>query len=206
MLSNDFFVTLATLIKGSENLFLAVGSGEPAWDAGLPPDDRGVSRLVHERARRAVAPEDVVFLDPAGQETEVPSPRLRIRAVFAAGEGTATLRETGLFGGPATAAADTGTLLAYYSHPRLGKAPEMTLDRRLTIDLTPKPYAPGARVTRYLGNTRTEEFHDLENLQANCQIEEIRFDRRFYLSGTEQAEALDYDYCAYCFGPELSQR
>lgn len=206
MLTDRFFVALASLFTGGEPLFIALGSGAAAWDEAVPEDDRSVGGLASEVARKAVAPEDVVFLDADGQETAEPSPRLRFRATFDPGEGTATLREAGLFGGGATADPGSGTLLAYYVHPRLEKHDQMSLERSLSIDLSPKPYAPGSRVTRWLGNVRTEELHDLDNLTERCQIDEIRFDRRFYLSGIGEAQELGYDFCAYCFGPELSER
>lgn len=210
MLTKHFYIGLASLLKGEkavvQNFYIAVGAGEPAWDQMLPEFQRDTRRLVNEIARRAVPPEEVTFLDSEGKATEVPTPRLRIRAILGFNEGVGTLRECGLFAGEATAAKDSGTLLSYYVHPRIEKTAEMTLERNLLIDLTPKPYAPGSRVTRYLGNSDSEEFHDLENLKPGCQVNEIRFDRRVYFASPDPAIAAGYDYCAFCFGRELSRR
>jgi Baseplate J-like protein len=68
----------------------------------------------------------------------------------------------------------------------------------------PAPLPPG--VARYLGNVRTRELHDRLNITPYCQIDEIAIDRRFSFRRIEQAEALGYDFCAYCFGRARSQR
>lgn len=82
----------------------------------------------------------------------------------------------------------------------------MTLERSFRLDLTPKSTGPGQVVTCYLGNSNSQEFHDLGNLTAACQVDEIRFDRRIYFASPEQATALGYEFCAFCFGRELLHR
>jgi hypothetical protein len=68
----------------------------------------------------------------------------------------------------------------------------------------PSPLPPGT--PRYLGNAHTRELHDLLNLTRYCQIDEIAIDRRFPVRRIEQAQALGYDFCAYCFGRAQSRR
>jgi hypothetical protein len=68
----------------------------------------------------------------------------------------------------------------------------------------PPPLPPGT--ARYLGNAHTRELHDLLNVTPYCQIDEIAIDRRFPVRRIEQAEALGYDFCAYCFGRAQSRR
>ncbi|MGF1625579.1 MAG: hypothetical protein ACFCVH_11910 [Alphaproteobacteria bacterium] len=60
--------------------------------------------------------------------------------------------------------------------------------------------------TRLLGNSNSRELHDLDNEKPGCQIAEIRPDNRFFFQNERQAEALGYDFCAYCFGKERSKR
>ncbi|GGX79725.1 hypothetical protein GCM10007160_03890 [Litchfieldella qijiaojingensis] len=60
--------------------------------------------------------------------------------------------------------------------------------------------------TRYLGNSSTRELHDLHNEQPGCQIGRMRPDHRVYFTSEKQAQALGYDFCAYCYGPERSKR
>ena len=60
--------------------------------------------------------------------------------------------------------------------------------------------------TQFLGNSSTREFHDLAREQPACNIARIRPDHRFYLQSIGQARKLGYDFCAKCFGPEMSER
>ena len=70
----------------------------------------------------------------------------------------------------------------------------------------PGPGPGGATGKRYLGNAHTRELHDLQKVTPQCQIDEIPVDRRFFVSRIEDALALGYDYCAYCFGRAASRR
>lgn len=56
-----------------------------------------------------------------------------------------------------------------------------------------------------LGNKRSKEIHDLDNIQKMCQIDEISQSNRVPFSSEEEAVKKGYDYCAYCFGPEKSK-
>jgi len=60
--------------------------------------------------------------------------------------------------------------------------------------------------TRYLGNSSTRELHDLNNQKPACQIDEIRVDHRVAFKTQKEAQALNYDFCAYCFGKDKSKR
>jgi len=60
--------------------------------------------------------------------------------------------------------------------------------------------------TQFLGNSSTREVHDLAREQPACNIARIRPDHRFYLQSIAQARRLGYDFCAKCFGPEMSER
>ncbi len=125
MLTQQFFVMLASHLKGasagSSDLYIAVGGGDPAWDRNPPLLQRGITRLANELARKSVAREDVRFLDEAGVNTEMPSPRLRLRLRFEGGEATGTLREVGLFAN-ASGARNSGTLLSYFVHAPIDSA------------------------------------------------------------------------------------
>jgi hypothetical protein len=210
MLTNGFFTVLASLLRGDAgfhgNFFVAVGEGHRIWDDSAPETTRGVTQLVHEVARRAVIPEEISYLDVNNEARTTATPRLQISAAFDVEDAPGTLRECGLFGGDATASPGSGTLMAYYIHPRLQKSPDMVLERVIRIDLTPLPYAPGSRITRYLGNSSTRELHDLDQVTPQCQTNRIRPDNRFYHAGVAAAREMGYDFCAYCFGPDMSER
>lgn len=51
---------------------------------------------------------------------------------------------------------------------------------------------------RYLGNSNTEEVHDLDNEQTNCQIGEIKKEHIVCFSTLSAAKKAGYDNCAWC--------
>jgi hypothetical protein len=209
MLTNLCYTQLAVLLRNAcqqnAGLYMAIGAGQDEWDLNPPTHQREIIALNSELVRKAVSFESMTFLDGNNQVIESESPRLRIQVDFLPDEGEGTVRECGLFIG-ADQHPDSGILLSYFMHPRIDKNSQMKLLRRIDLDFTPRSSGPGQVATRYLGNSKSREFHDLDNAQPGCRIDAIRFDRRIYFASTDQATALGYDYCAYCFGRELSQR
>ena len=54
---------------------------------------------------------------------------------------------------------------------------------------------------RFLGNTNTKEVHDLDNENANCQIDEIiRADHAVTFNTLEEAKRAGYDNGHWCIG------
>ncbi|WP_419892829.1 hypothetical protein [Oceanobacillus kimchii] len=55
---------------------------------------------------------------------------------------------------------------------------------------------------RYIGNTNTNEVHDLENEKTSCRINEIKHDHivNFNPDTHAQAKREGFDNCAYCIG------
>lgn len=206
MLTERFYQELAVLLKGGPQgwgpLSIAIGQGEASWDRTPPLLQRSMQTMAHELARQAVASDAVVYLDDEGGISTQPTPRLRVQAEFPVGSGTGTVRECGLLYGEG----DEAVLLAYFIHPRLEKLSDASLQRQIDIDLRPGRVVAQEVPTRYLGNTKSEEFHDLENTSSACQLNEIRIDRRHYFVSIDEALALGYDYCAFCFSRELSER
>ena len=206
MLTQNLYRVFTEAIKGQQQLYVAVGAGQPGWDQTQPDTDRRVTQLVTEVGRKAAAPEAVVFLDEHDNVVTTPTPRLQVAVTFGGGEAVGTLRECGLFGEDATARPGSGVLLAYYVHEKVEKTVGTPLARRLVIDLMPADAAQGRRLTRYLGNTRTRELHDLDAQTPRCQVDEIALDRRYYFATVPEAQAMGYDFCAHCFGPDRSTR
>lgn len=68
------------------------------------------------------------------------------------------------------------------------------------------PKREKVRKTRFLGNSRNRELHDLKNAKKTCQIDEIAADHRVSFNSVEEALKAGYDYCAYCFGKDKSTR
>lgn len=67
------------------------------------------------------------------------------------------------------------------------------------------PQPPGGE-GRFLGNPRSGELHDLEKITSRCQIDSIPAAYRIYFKTDKEAINAGYDYCAYCFGKEMSKR
>ncbi|MGB8217830.1 MAG: putative baseplate assembly protein [Candidatus Methanoperedens sp.] len=57
---------------------------------------------------------------------------------------------------------------------------------------------------RYLMNTNTKEIHDLNNEQPNCKLDLIQKDHMIFTRTLDKIDG--YDYCRWCFGPEMSTR
>jgi len=128
----------ALLCERSTGLtYLAVGAGDPAWDANPPPADRGRRQLTAEVFRVRLEGGDSLAYDPATG---------RVRASVSIGRGKAmgTLRELGLFGGDASARPGSGVLVNHAVHPAIEKGEGDTLRRELLLTLEPA-LAPGAR-------------------------------------------------------------
>lgn len=210
MLTNNFYGYLAWLMASQTSegstLFVAVGSGNSEWDNRPPELRREQIAFQQEVSRYAVNSNDIVFITDNGEVSEAATSRIQISATFGLEQALGTIRETGIFAMGATEQLGSGVLLSYFVHPRIDKTTEVTLERKIVIDLEPDSFRALGHLTRYLGNASSEELHDLENEKVNCQISELRIDRRHYFQTIEQAQVLGYDYCAHCFGRELSQR
>jgi hypothetical protein len=59
---------------------------------------------------------------------------------------------------------------------------------------------------RFLGNTRSRELHDLNNLTDMCHLEKIAADRQRRFYSIADARAMGYDLCGHCFGRDKSLR
>jgi beta-lactam-binding protein with PASTA domain len=117
--------------------YLAVGAGDPEWDANPPPPDRGRRQLTAEVFRVRLERGDSLAYDPA-------TGRVRVSVSIGRGKATGKLRELGLFGGGASARPDSGLLVNHAVHPAIEKGEGETLRRELFLTLEPA-LAPGAR-------------------------------------------------------------
>ena len=206
MLTHAFYQQLATMIKSGPQawgpLGIAIGQGNQSWDHNPPILRRETMALTSEVARKIVTAEDILYLGDSDEVSAQATSRLRLQTEFIAGEGSGTLRECGVFVG----AGNNAVLIAYFNHPRVEKQQAASLQRSIILDLAPARILSQEIPTRYLGNAKTTELHDVENETGGCQLDEIRLDRRHFFASTEEAVGFGYDYCAFCFGKELSER
>lgn len=129
---------LAALVKGDPQgapvSYWAVGSGDPAWDAGNVPSEasrRTRLQLFTETSRKPIPPGQITFV--GGTFTN----QLDITVQFTTadipgGPATWSLREFGVFAG-GTATAGSGLLLNHRIHPRIDMQPGFTLERTLRL-------------------------------------------------------------------------
>ncbi len=115
--------------------FWAIGTGEEAWDLAPVPANPRSGRLVNEIRRNRIRPDDIVWLDTQGEETDNPTTRIEVRSEFSWPRRDQTLREFGLFGGDATRDADSGQLINYVIHPRIDLNAGETLSRSVRFSL-----------------------------------------------------------------------
>ena len=132
---------LAALMKGHGGmagvLVWAVGSGQEDWDERAPTPRVSDTRLVNETGRKQLVPGQIVYLDRAGYPSSTITDRLEVSIEFTAPDlapsGTTSVREFGLFGGDATANADSGFMIDYVIHPRIDLDQAWTLKRKLQL-------------------------------------------------------------------------
>ena len=116
--------------------WLAVGSGDPAWDgAPPPPADRTRTHLVQEVWRVPLR---------SGAELRYADGAIDVRVTLPPGIATGALREVGLFGGAASPMPGSGTLVLYKTHDRIDKGENVSVDREIQMQL-PDGLLPGAR-------------------------------------------------------------
>src|SRR5436190_8504865 len=117
--------------------YLAVGAGDPAWDANPPAPDRTRKQLTAELFRVRLEPGKSLTYDPAAG-------RVHVRVSLGRGEATGTLRELGLFGGHASSRPGSGVLVNHTVHAKIEKGENDTLEREVFLTLD-EALAPGAR-------------------------------------------------------------
>ena len=117
--------------------YWAVGSGASSWDSGLPSPTAGDTRLTAEIGRVAISPSEIVFLNGNLQVSSTPTNIIQITHTFGVNDCNGKWREFGIFGGNATASANSGIMINKRNHEVITKTSEMTVERvmRFTLSL-----------------------------------------------------------------------
>lgn len=117
--------------------YWAVGSGASSWDSGLPSPTAGDTRLTAEIGRVAIDPSEIVFLNGSLQVSSTPTNIIQITHTFGVNDCNGKWREFGIFGGNATASANSGIMINKRNHEVITKTSEMTVERvmRFTLSL-----------------------------------------------------------------------
>ena len=118
--------------------YWAVGSGASSWDSSLPTPSAGDTRLTAEIGRVAISPSEIVFLDSNLNVSSSPTNIIQITHTFGTGDCNGKWREFGIFGGNATATANSGLMINKRNHDVITKTNEMTVERvmRFTLNLS----------------------------------------------------------------------
>jgi len=133
---NTASILIARLLKDCSEpsggiSYLAVGTGDPAWDIQDPPaPTTSQTALEGELDRKAISSANTNFVDPdtgdpVGDAT--PTNIVDYAVTFSESEAVGAIVEMGLVGGDATDATDTGTLVNYRTFPVINKTNSMTL-------------------------------------------------------------------------------
>lgn len=144
---NSAYIAMAIAMKSGANkgfLYWAMGDGNTtdsaAWDAGVADGTikpaKTDTKLARETFRKLIADADIEFVDSVGAVSASPTNRLRIKIIFEENEPGGPLnylREWGIFGATATAAADSGYLVNRKVHATYEKTDVVQIERTLTF-------------------------------------------------------------------------
>ncbi len=133
----DASVLIAALIKRhtgySGATYWEVGTGLASWDSAIPEPVVNDSALQTPVFRKAIALEDIVFVNNAGETVIDPTNRIQITTTFISSEANYSLREFGIFGGNATSTLGSGLMINHKIHGVITKTNEMELTRVLRL-------------------------------------------------------------------------
>lgn len=117
--------------------YWAVGSGDASWDTTLPNPEKTATKLTKEIGRVAISPSEITFLTNDLEKSPTPTNIIQIVHTFGISDCNGTWREFGIFGGNATASANSGIMINKRHHKILTKTDEMTIERtmRFTLNL-----------------------------------------------------------------------
>lgn len=109
--------------------YWAVGSGSASWDTSPVTPDINATRLTSEIGRVPLSSDCFSFLNSDYEVTNTPSNILQVKRVFSETECNGVWREFGIFGGNATASANSGIMINKRHHGVITKTSEMQVER-----------------------------------------------------------------------------
>lgn len=137
---NSFLKLVMSLCKGGTGYngiqYWAVGSGEESWDTTTPEPEINAIRLTTEFGRVAIDASEITFVDASGAESATPTNILQIKHVFGPNDCNGKWREFGIFGGDATATANSGVMINKKHHGVITKTSEMSIERTMKFTLS----------------------------------------------------------------------
>ena len=141
LIVNSFLKLAMALLKGQSGFsgigYWAVGSGASSWDTNLPDPEINATVLTAEIGRVKIQPSEITFLDANYSPSANPTNILQIKHTFGINDCNGIWREFGIFGGQASATANTGLMINKKHHKIITKTSDMTIERtmRFTLNL-----------------------------------------------------------------------
>ena len=138
---NSFLNLVMCLLKKQSGYsgiqYWAVGSGASSWDNNMPTPEIGATRLTAELGRVPISASEISFLDSSYNKVSTPTNIIQIEHTFGANDCNGVWREFGIFGGNASATANSGIMINKRHHAVITKTEEMTVERimRFTLSL-----------------------------------------------------------------------
>lgn len=140
-IQNPFATLLAAFCRDEPGYgrisYLGLGTGLVGWDTTPPAQPFSQATLTTEAFRKAIPQPDIIFIDPNTNLSTggVPSSKLEILVNIGAGEANGlSLREFGMFGGLATIAFDSGSMVNWIVHSRIDKDGSFEIDRTIRLE------------------------------------------------------------------------
>ena len=137
---NSFLNLVMCLLKHQNGYtgiqYWAVGTGAESWDSTMPSPSIEATRLTSELGRVAILPSEITFLDGAYNEVSTPTNIIQIKHTFGVNDCNGVWREFGIFGGNATADANSGIMINKRHHAVITKTEEMTIERTMRFTLS----------------------------------------------------------------------
>jgi hypothetical protein len=131
---NSASILVARLLKDSTEpaggiTYLAVGTGHSGWNTQNPPAPTvSQSSLEAELARKHISSSHTNFVDPStGDPINTPTNVVDFAVTFSESDAVGPIVEMSLFGGDATDAINSGTMVNYRTFPVINKTNSMTL-------------------------------------------------------------------------------
>lgn len=138
---NSFLNLIMYLLKQHSGYsgiqYWAVGSGAVTWDSTMPEPTLTEAKLTNEIGRVPISASDIEFLDTNFNVVGTPTNMIQISKIFGANDCNGVWREFAIFGGNATATANSGLMINKRHHAVLTKTSDMTVERvmRFTLSL-----------------------------------------------------------------------
>lgn len=118
--------------------YWAIGSGDAEWDklAIIPSPNIGEVKLTNEIGRIEISQSDMTFLNSDGSVSNDPTNILQIKKTFGVNDCNGKWREFAIFGGNATASANSGIMVNKRHHGRIDKTSDMIIERTMKFTLS----------------------------------------------------------------------